>query len=143
MLQLTGDQERPRYSISFSVVKESRCVELALQQQTPRSKSRTETATTLKRTCNCPGLDVMGHIESIRPDGLKDVTAKAGQDAYSAQLEAQQWVETEVESIYGSGVEIIRPDPGFVIKTKTADGLTRVYINVCTTPRVRAYPWVC
>jgi len=65
--------------------------------------------------------------------------AKAEQEAYLAQLEAEQ----RVESIYGSGVEIIRADPGFVIKTKTADGLTRVYINVCTTSRVRAYPCVC
>lgn len=65
--------------------------------------------------------------------------AKAEQEAYLAQLEKEQ----RVESIYGSGVEIIWPDPGFVIKTKTADGLTRVYINVCTTSKVRPYPGIC
>jgi len=49
-------------------------VEFALQQQTPSSKNRTESARTLKRTCNCPGLGMMKHPEAIRPDGLKDVT---------------------------------------------------------------------
>lgn len=40
--------------------------------------------------------------------------------------------------MYGAGVQVIQADPGLVVKTKTADGTTRVYINVCTCPKVGA-----
>lgn len=57
---------------------------------------------------------------------------RAEQDAYLAQLEA----EGQLEGVYGKGVQVIQAVPGIVVKTKTADGATRVYINVCTCPKV-------
>lgn len=65
---------------------------------------------------------------------LHNTQARAEQDAYLAQLEA----EGQLEGVYGAGVQIIQADPGIVVKTKTADGTTRVYINVCTCPKVGA-----
>jgi hypothetical protein len=58
--------------------------------------------------------------------------AKAEQDAYLAQLEA----EGELEAVYGQGVQLVQPQPAFVIKTKTADAAKRVYINVGTSCKV-------
>lgn len=58
--------------------------------------------------------------------------ARAEQDAYLAQLEAQG----ELEGIYGQGVQVIQPEPGMVVKSKSADAKTRVYINVCTCSKV-------
>jgi hypothetical protein len=39
--------------------------------------------------------------------------------------------------MYGKGVQVIQADPGMVVKTKTADGAARVYINICTCPKVQ------
>jgi hypothetical protein len=64
-----------------------------------------------------------------------DVQARAEQDAYLAQLEA----EGQLEGIYGKGVQVIQADPGVAVKTKTADGATRVYVNICTCAKVRCY----
>lgn len=63
---------------------------------------------------------------------MADPKARAEQDAYLVQLEA----EGQLEGVYGAGVQVIQADPGLVVKTKTADGTTRVYINVCTCPKV-------
>lgn len=70
---------------------------------------------------------------------LHNTQARAEQDAYLSQLEA----EGQLEGVYGAGVQVIHADPGLVVKTKTADGTTRVYINVCTCPKVGAQTTVC
>lgn len=50
---------------------------------------------------------------------------------YLKQLEAEQ----QSESVYGKGVQLIVPEPSFVIKTKDVTGSHRVYINICTSPK--------
>lgn len=40
--------------------------------------------------------------------------------------------------MYGKGVQAIIAEPGMVVKTKTADGAARVYINICTCSKVNA-----
>lgn len=58
------------------------------------------------------------------------------QDLYLQQLES----EGLLEDIYGAGVQIIKPTPGYAIRTRTeGDGKTarmRVYINICSTDKV-------
>jgi hypothetical protein len=63
---------------------------------------------------------------------LPALQVRAEQDAYLAQLEA----EGQLEGVYGKGVQVIQSEPGIAIKTKTADGAVRVYINVCTCCKV-------
>jgi hypothetical protein len=63
---------------------------------------------------------------------LHALQIRAEQDAYLAQLEN----EGQLEGIYGKGVQTIQSEPGIAIKTKTADGAVRVYINVCTCCKV-------
>eukprot|EP00879_Flechtneria_rotunda_P004296 GHRR01004545.1.p1 GENE.GHRR01004545.1~~GHRR01004545.1.p1 ORF type:complete len:574 (+),score=212.43 GHRR01004545.1:586-2307(+) len=58
--------------------------------------------------------------------------AMAENAAYLAQLEG----EGQTEAVYGSGVQLIVPEPAYVIKTKDITGQTRVYINICTSPKV-------
>jgi hypothetical protein len=53
-------------------------------------------------------------------------------NAYLAQLEA----EGQGEAVYGKGVQLIVPEPWFVVKTKDVSGANRVYINICTSPKV-------
>jgi hypothetical protein len=53
-------------------------------------------------------------------------------NAYLTQLEA----EGQAESVYGKGVQLIVPEPWFVVKTKDVSGAKRVYINICTSPKV-------
>jgi hypothetical protein len=61
------------------------------------------------------------------------VQAQAENEAYLQQIEA----EGRVESVYGPGVQLVVPQPGFVIKTKDAVGRKRVYINICTSDKVQ------
>jgi len=61
------------------------------------------------------------------------VQAQAENVAYLQQIEA----EGRVESVYGPGVQLVVPQPGFVIKTKDAVGRKRVYINICTSDKVQ------
>uniref|UniRef100_A0A383W8J9 PIH1 domain-containing protein 1 n=1 Tax=Tetradesmus obliquus TaxID=3088 RepID=A0A383W8J9_TETOB len=63
---------------------------------------------------------------------LKDPKTAAEQNAYLAQLEAGG----QAESVYGKGVQLIVPEAWFVVKTKDESGTNRVYINICTSPKV-------
>jgi hypothetical protein len=56
----------------------------------------------------------------------------AEMNAYLTQLEA----EGQAEAVYGKGVQLIVPEPWFVVKTKDESGANRVYINICTSPKV-------
>lgn len=60
------------------------------------------------------------------------VQTAAEQNAYLAQLEAGG----QAESVYGKGVQLIVPEAWFVVKTKDESGANRVYINICTSPKV-------
>lgn len=69
------------------------------------------------------------HKQSLQYSLLQ---AKAEQDAYLAQIEA----EGRTESIYGTGTQLIVPEPGLVVKTKAAADNLRVYINICSSNKV-------
>ncbi len=58
---------------------------------------------------------------------------KKEMDEYLTQLEA----EGQTEAVYGKDVQLIMPEPWFVVKTKDTGGKNRVYINICTSPKVR------
>eukprot|EP00775_Hariotina_reticulata_P000581 gene581-860_t len=58
--------------------------------------------------------------------------AQAENEAYLQQIEA----EGRTESVYGPGVQLVVPQPAFVIKTKDAVDRKRVYINICTSDKV-------
>lgn len=61
--------------------------------------------------------------------------AKEETDQYLRQLERQG----RAEEVYGKGVQLIVPEECFVIKAKQAGGrgAGKVFINVCTSDKVR------
>jgi hypothetical protein len=59
--------------------------------------------------------------------------AKAEQEAYLKQLE----VEGRAEEVYGQGVQLIAPQPSIVLKARGVSGALKVFINVCTSDKVR------
>ncbi|KAF6266499.1 pre-RNA processing PIH1/Nop17-domain-containing protein [Scenedesmus sp. NREL 46B-D3] len=63
---------------------------------------------------------------------ISEPEAAAEMNAYLTQLEA----EGQAEAVYGKGVQLIVPEPWFVVKTKDVSGTNRVYINICTSPKV-------
>ena len=67
---------------------------------------------------------------------ISDPKNKAESDAYLRQLE----YENKVESVYGKGVQLVIPVPGFAAKTtdknkKAEPGGGKVFINVCHTDK--------
>ncbi len=61
------------------------------------------------------------------------IKAKAETEAYLQQLEQ----EGRVEEVYGKGVQLIVPSPAFVAKTRTRAEAQKVFINICTSPKVK------
>ena len=53
-------------------------------------------------------------------------------DAYLRQLEAAG----QIQEVCGSDMEVIIPEPWFVLKTRTATDATKVFVNICTSARV-------
>ena len=60
------------------------------------------------------------------------VQTKAEMDAYLRQLEAAG----QIQEVCGSDMEVIIPEPWFVLKTRTAVDATKVFVNICTSARV-------
>ena len=59
--------------------------------------------------------------------------------------EFETWVrelegEGRVEEVYGSGLQLLPLEPDFVLKTYAAGTQDKVFINVCTCPKVRVPP---
>lgn len=68
----------------------------------------------------------------INRQSIELMQAQAENEAYLQQIEA----EGRTESVYGPGVQLVVPQPAFVIKTKDAVERKRVYINICTSDKV-------
>ena len=77
---------------------------------------------------------------------IQDPAHRAENDMYLRQVEA----EGRAEAVYGKGVELVVPSPGFCVKTTAAlkhtdDAPSKkprrraVYVNVCFSPKVEDY----
>lgn len=58
---------------------------------------------------------------------ISDPKNKAETDAYLRQLEH----EGKVESVYGAGVQLIAPEPGFAAKTRDETTGAKAFVNIC------------
>ena len=62
---------------------------------------------------------------------ISDPKNKAESDMYLRQLE----YENKVESVYGKGVQLVIPNPGFAAKTTDKTKGEKVFVNVCHTDK--------
>jgi hypothetical protein len=66
---------------------------------------------------------------------MQDPANRAETDAYLRQLEQQG----DIESTYGKGTQLIIPEPQFCFKTKARPCGTKVFVNVCSSDKVRSH----
>lgn len=64
---------------------------------------------------------------------INDPATKAETDMYLRQLEQQG----EIENVYGKGTQLIIPRPEFVFKTKDKSDGVKVFVNLCSSDKVR------
>lgn len=62
--------------------------------------------------------------------------ARAEQEKYLHQLEE----EGRAQEVYGKGMQLIMPSPSFVAKTANSRSGQKVFINVCTSDKVKRCP---
>lgn len=65
---------------------------------------------------------------------MSDPANKAETDAYLRQMEMQGQIET----VYGKGTVVIVPEPEFVIKTAVQGDGKKVFVNICSSDKVRS-----
>ena len=68
---------------------------------------------------------------------IQDPATRAETNAYLQQLEGSG----QLEQAYGAGTQLITPEPAFVVKTtQMSQPHCKVFINVCSSPKVRRSP---
>lgn len=64
---------------------------------------------------------------------ISDPANKAETEAYLRQVESQG----RAEEVYGKGTQLVVPEAAFVLKTRDKASGQKIFINVCTSDKVR------
>ena len=77
--------------------------------------------------------DCMGKAEfmDLFRDYVDDISDPKNQEEYDQYLR-----QLEEEGEIPKDEEIVRPTPGFVVKTKSIDIQSKIFVNICGTPKV-------
>ena len=81
-----------------------------------------------QRIQECMGKDEFMNLFKEYVDDISDPKNQDEYDQYLRQLEEEGEIPADEE--------IVRPTPGFVLKTKSVDVGSKIFVNVCGTPKV-------
>jgi PIH1 N-terminal domain len=70
---------------------------------------------------------------------MQDPAARAETSAYLQQLER----DGQLEQVYGKGTQLITPKPEFVVKTTDEQSGRKVFVNMCSSDKVRQFLAEC
>jgi dynein assembly factor 2 len=81
-----------------------------------------------ERIQECMGKD---EFHALFKEYVDDISDPKNQDEYDQYLR-----QLEEEGEIPADEEVVRPTPGFVLKTKSVDQGSKIFVNVCGTPKV-------